>query len=189
MCLMTEPIRPSTKDAIMEAAFELLSRNLGASLTEIAERAGVGRATLHRYFASREDLMRTLAMTALKEMDAAAEDACADATSYAEAARRTLEALIPLGDRFGFLELEPLEDDPDLKVAYDRQRRETEEMVEAAKREGLFDKAIPTSWIVQAYDHLLFAGWESVKAGETTSDQAADLAWLTLTNGLRKRKK
>lgn len=185
---MTEPIRPSTKDAIMEAAFELLSRNLGASLAEIAERAGVGRATLHRYFASREDLMRTLAMTALKEMDAAAEDACADATSYAEAARRTLEALIPLGDRHGFLTREPLEDDPAIAAEFERQISETRDMVDGAKSEGVFDRAVPTAWIAQAYDHLLFAAWESVKAGEATPAQAADLAWRTLTTGLAKDK-
>ena len=186
---MRETIRLTTRDAIINAAFAVFSKNPSAALSEVATLAGVGRATLHRHFASREDLVRQLARIANDEMERAVEAACANVASYSEAVRKSLQALIPLGDRFGFLELEPLEDDPDLKVAYDRQRRETEEMVEAAKREGLFDKAIPTSWIVQAYDHLLFAGWESVKAGETTSDQAADLAWLTLTNGLRKRKK
>ncbi|MEC7289588.1 MAG: hypothetical protein VXW22_05800, partial [Pseudomonadota bacterium] len=66
---------------------------------------------------------------------------------------------------------------------------ETTDMINRAKREGLFDKSVPTAWIVQAYDHLLYAGWESVKAGETTPDQAADLAWRTLINGLGKPQK
>ncbi|MEM9616423.1 MAG: helix-turn-helix domain-containing protein [Pseudomonadota bacterium] len=176
--------RLSSKDAIIAAGFDLLSRDSGASLGDIASHAGVGRATLHRHFASRGDLIKTMAMIAIEEMDEAAEAACEKASSYADALRRMLDALIPLGDRHGFLAREPLEDDPDITKAFERQLGETREMVEAAKKEGAFDYAAPTAWITQAYDHLLYAAWESVKAGEATHAQAADLAWRTLTNGL-----
>lgn len=181
---MKAPVRLSSEDALIEAAFALLAENPGASLAEIAERAGVGRATLHRHFSGRDDLIRALAHRAIEEMDAAAEAACANATSCSDALRRTLEALIPLGDRHGFLAREPVEDDPLISAEFDRQMRETREMAEAAKAEGVFDRNVPTAWIVQAYDHLLYAAWESVKAGETTATQAADLAWRTLTSGL-----
>ncbi|MEM1151056.1 MAG: hypothetical protein AAGI03_10925, partial [Pseudomonadota bacterium] len=65
-----------------------------------------------------------------------------------------------------------------------RQRRETEEMIEGAKSERLFDEAVPTSWIVQTFDALLFAAWESVRAEELTPQQASNLAWRTFTRGL-----
>ncbi|MCR9079125.1 MAG: TetR/AcrR family transcriptional regulator [Hyphomonadaceae bacterium] len=185
---MTNSIRPSTRDAIVEAAFAVFSKDPSAALSDVATLAGVGRATLHRHFSSRDDLIRQLAKIANQEMDDAVDAACADVASYSEAVRKSLHALIPLGDRYGFLELEPIDDDPELKAAFERQKRETEAMVDAAKGEGLFDTAIPTSWIVQAYDHLLYAGWESVKAGGTTPDQAADLAWRTLTTGLGTQK-
>ena len=70
---MTTPKRLPARQAIAEAGFELLSRNPGASLSEIAEHAGVGRATLHRHFASREALLIALAHQAIAEMDHAAE--------------------------------------------------------------------------------------------------------------------
>ena len=186
---MSNPLRPTTKDAIVEAAFDVLSRDPSASLSEVAERAGVGRATLHRHFPSREDLVRALALLAIEEMDEAADAACKDAESYADAFRQMLAALIPLGDRHGFLAREPIDDDPDIAAEFERQTNETRDIVEEAKREGLFDRAVPTDWITQAFDHLLYAAWESVKAGETTHAQAADLAWRTLTNGLGKAKK
>ncbi|MEM6900571.1 MAG: helix-turn-helix domain-containing protein [Pseudomonadota bacterium] len=186
---MTSSIRPSTRDAIVEAAFEIFSRDPSASLSEISDRAGVGRATLHRHFAGRDELVRALALIAIEEMDVAAEAACENATSHAEAFQRMLTALIPLGSRHGFLALEPLDDDPEVSSAFARQQRETYEMVEDAKAEGLFDQNVPTSWITQAFDHLLYAAWESVKAGETTQAQAADLAWRTLTTGLNGRAK
>ena len=185
---MTKSLRLSSRDAIIEAAFSVFSKNPSAALADVAERAGVGRATLHRHFASRDDLMRALSKIAIKEMDDAVEKACADATSYSEVARLALQALIPLGDRHGFLALEGDSDDPELQAAYAKEQRETAEMVDAAKGEGLFDTSVPTAWIVQAFDHLMYAGWESVKAGETTQDQAASLAWRTLIHGLGRQK-
>lgn len=184
---MTNTVRPSSRDAIIDAAFDVFSRNAGASLSEVAERAGVGRATLHRHFSSRNDLIRALARIAIREMDEVVEAACADVASYGEAMRVSLKVLIPLGDRHGFLALEPIEADPDIQREFDRQRRETEEMIEAAKKEGLLDASVPTAWIVQAYDHLLYAGWETVRAEKATPAQAADLAWRTLVSGLGRK--
>ena len=46
-------LRPPVKEAVIDAAIDTLARNPGASLSEIAARAGVGRASLHRHFSSR----------------------------------------------------------------------------------------------------------------------------------------
>lgn len=187
ICLMTK-IRPSTKEAIIEAGFTVFNGDPSASLAQVAELAGVGRATLHRYFSSREDLLRALAKIAIKEMDRVVHEACEHVESYTEAMRVSLEVLIPLGDRHGFLATDAVEHDPKLKKQFTRQQKETKDLVKAVKREGTFDRAVPTAWIVQAYDHLLYAAWESVKAGEATQKQAAALAWRTLTSGLGKTK-
>lgn len=184
---MQKILRPKTRDAIIEAAFEVFSRNPSAPLSEVSDRAGVGRATLHRHFPGRDELIRALALIAIDEMDDAAERACEGVASHSEAFQRMLEALIPLGDRHSFLALEPIEDDPDIADAFARQQRETSEMVDEAKAEGVFDPNVPTRWITEAFDHLLYAAWESVKSGETTHKQAANLAWRTLTNGLSGR--
>jgi len=181
---MTNPIRPSTSQAILEAAFDILVENPGASLSDIAKRAGVGRATLHRYYTSRDELLSALTKAAIEEMDAAAEKACIDTPSCTEALRRTLYALVPLGDRYRFMVDQKFDALPDIAREFERQRQQTEELVEGAKKEGQFDAAVPTSWIVRAYDYLLYAAWESVKAQEVTPRQASDLAWKTLANGI-----
>ena len=143
-----------------------------------------GAPPLHRHFSSREALIKTLAWRALDEMEAAQNTACAEVTTASETLKCCFEALIPLGDRFRFLMTEPLETDPDFAAAFKAEQEETSAFVETAKTEGIFDRDIPTPWIVQAYDHLLYAAWESVKAQDTTPKQAADLAWQTLTSGL-----
>lgn len=181
---MSSTTRPSAREALVEAAFSILSRNPGAPLAEIAEHAGVGRATLHRYFSSRDDLVLELAQLAIAETDQAANAACEGVESCGEALRLTLRALIPLGNRHGFLALEPLNSALETMTEYKRQLDETRDMIEGAKTEGLFDTHVPTDWILQAYLHLLFAAWEAVRTESATPAQSADLAWRTLTEGL-----
>jgi AcrR family transcriptional regulator len=181
---MTDSLRPSAEAAIVSAAFEMLVDNPAASLGEIAKRAGVGRATLHRHFSNREALILALTHAAIEEMDLAVDTACDGATTSSNALYLCLEALVPLGDRYRFLASEPLDDHPDIASEFDRQDREMLELVEEAKQEGLFDLSIPPRWIVTCFEHLLYAAWESVTKQVSTPSQATELAWRTLINGL-----
>ncbi|MDA7949379.1 MAG: TetR/AcrR family transcriptional regulator [Hyphomicrobiaceae bacterium] len=177
-------IKLTSRQAIIEAGFETFSQRPGASLADVAARAGVGRATLHRHFRSRGDLMVALAREAMVELEAAVGAATADAPTYTEGLRLALAAIIPLADRQWFLAHEPVEQDPDIARAYQQDRAELAADIEAAKAEGGFAKDIPTPWIAETYENLIYAAWTLVRNGEATSAQAADLAWRTLTRGL-----
>ncbi len=183
ICLMIR-IRPTTYDAILEAGFHVLGGNPGASMADVANAAGVGRATLHRHFRTREDLMSVLAIAAMKDLSEAADAATAEAESYTEALRLALEAVIPLANRQVFLTLEAAARDPAVAAAYEKDRTETFNAFEQAKAEGSFAKDIPTEWLFQSYDALTYAAWEMVSSGEATPKQAAAFAWRTLTSGL-----
>ena len=184
-----DTIKPTSQAAILEAAFQTFSDRPGASLADVAARAGVGRATLHRHFSSREALMTALARAATAELNEAVDAAVADATSHTDGLRLALVAIIPLAQRQWFLahELAVLQD-PGVAAAYDADRSELCAAIDAAKAEGTFDPAVPTRWIAEAYDGLIYAAWEMVRDGDLTAGQAADLAWDTLTQGLAGRK-
>lgn len=175
----------SSRHAILNSAFDVLSQNLGASLADVAKQAGVGRATLHRHFASRDDLMVALAKQAMAELNEAVDAATANALSYGEGLRLTLHAVLPLAHRQMFLANETV-DDPSLKALYAQDRAELTIAIDMAKNEGRLDQNVPTAWIATAFDHLVYAGWGMVIAGELTAKQAADLAWRTLTKGVAK---
>jgi AcrR family transcriptional regulator len=173
-----------TDSKIIEAGFAVFSADPTATLQNVADAAGIGRATLHRHYKGRDELMAALAITAMKELDAAIEAKTQDAESHTEALRLSFEAMIPLADRQMFLANEPLEHVPEVRAAYARQLEELAEEVVAAKAEGGFDAAVPTAWIVQAYEALTYAAWAVVRDGDATSEEAAALAWRTLTAGL-----
>lgn len=184
ICLMNK-IRPDTKDAIVEAAFQIFAEQPTASLGDVAERAGVGRATLHRYFPGRPDLMRALAKIAIAELDLAVEEATANAKSYEEGFRLSFQAIVPLANRQWFLAHEGVEADEEVATAYQISLDGLREDIERAKEEGLFDVNMPTAWIAEVYDNLTYAAWSLVRSGDATPKQAADLAWQTFAQGLK----
>jgi serine phosphatase RsbU (regulator of sigma subunit) len=59
---------------VLDAARRLLAENGDASMREIAEAAGLGRATVHRHFATREDLMDAVRQQARDDADSDEED-------------------------------------------------------------------------------------------------------------------
>ena len=65
--LVKDHIRQSILDA---AASLLISRGDSTIMAELADAAGVGRATLYRYFSSREELMSALASAAIDDASA-----------------------------------------------------------------------------------------------------------------------
>jgi len=174
----------STKHTILEAGFDLLSRNPGASLGDIATHAGVGRATLHRHFTGRADLVAEMALAASSELNTAVEEAVRDVPSYADGLRVAFRAMLPLAQRYMFLATEPVEQDPRVAAAYAAETVALHSDIDAAKAEGAFAADVPTAWIAHAYENLLFASWAMVAAQDATPNQAADLAWRTLTRGL-----
>lgn len=177
-------IRLSTKNAIIEAAFQLFKENPRASLAEIAGLAGVGRVTLHRYFSGRDELVIELAKMAIKELDQVAEHAASNAVTYTEALRLMLFALVPLADRQWFLANQAVEGHTEIQDEYQRQTQEMIEIIELAKHEGALDPSLPSVWVSEAYDGLLFAAWEMVRKDELTVKQAADYAWKTFIGGV-----
>lgn len=177
--------RPTTYDAIVESAFDVLGRDPSASLSDVAAAAGVGRATLHRHFAGRADLILALAKTADRELDDAVKIAVASAASWTDALRLSMVAIIPLANRNWFLAQEALDRHPEIAAAYAAQRADLIEAIDEARKEGAFAPDAPTAWIAAAYDSLIYAGWEAVRAGDLTPTQAAALGWRTLTQGLQ----
>ena len=155
-------------------------------MADIAAKAGVGRATLYRFFPTRDDLVRALALGSLRQIDEATQAIPYESITAEQALAEIVEVIVPLGNRFRFLSTEPAAlTDPEIKAIFDRQRNELAELVEAMKAEGSLDRAIPTAWAVAAIEALIYAAWESVDDGSVARRDAAALAFRTMVKGVR----
>lgn len=174
-----------TEQAILDAAARLLAANRGASMSEIAAAAGVGRTTLHRYFATREALIRAIAQTAISESVAAVERSRSTQGPAVVALERLVEALVPLGERFHFLLTEAqLGQDPVILAAAADITGPIHELLQRAGRDGTLRPDVPTAWATRALEALLYAAWQGVHDGEIAPRQTPRLVLTTLLSGL-----
>ncbi len=170
---------------MLEASVSVLLANPGASFSRIAEEAGVGRATLYRHFSSREKLLKALTLESIREIDERTAPIEHQATSARHALELIFGVVVPLGERYRFLLMEShLENDPDVRPEIERQRRELEGLIEAAKSEGSIASDVPTPWVAIAVDALIYAAWSAVNDGTVARRDAPALAFRTLLDGL-----
>ena len=96
---MIDPTRRlRTPAAILATATRVLAERPDASTGDIAAAAGVGRATLYRYFPTREALLEALEAQAHEELAARITDAGLDRVPVPEALERLLRAFLAVGD-------------------------------------------------------------------------------------------
>ncbi|AKE88162.1 TetR/AcrR family transcriptional regulator [Rhodococcus aetherivorans] len=147
------------REALILAARDVLAeRGHDAPLDAIAERAGVGIATLYRNFPTRDDLAHAVARRTLDEAGAAADRALAAMTSDPErawaefvdtAVRLRLGALIPA------LIVESYRELPDdvLEIREGTKARVTE-LVHAAQQAGLVRDDVQPIEVIMAVARL-----------------------------------
>ena len=176
--------RRGKRTAIVEAAIGLLNVNAGASMSGIAARAGVGRATVHRHFSTRDDLVRAIGLQCMEEMKAAVRAAVEPRAAPAERLRAMFEAVIPLGDRYGFLAFESADDEA-VRAGYREQLRWTASLVDDLKAAGEIAPEVPSRWVTAQIDQLVWTAWKGVSDGYLDASQASGLAVRTLFDGLR----
>ena len=176
-------IRPRTLEAILDAALRLFNADSGVTMSEIARAAGIGRATLHRHFQDKEELIQTLSAHCMEEMNAAVVATDTPDRPAVDRLYAMLKSTIPLGDRYAFLRFERMED-VDLQADYQKQLNWAAGLIEQLKVEGTIAKDVPTSWAVAQVDQIIWTAWTAVWNGELAADDAADLALRTLLKGL-----
>ena len=181
-----DPRAARSRAALLEAAISLLLEQPGASLSEVAARAGVGRATLYRHFDTREKLVEALALKCLEDTDNAMAPIHDAGLKGRAAIEAMFQRIMPLAHRFHFLLslwLSP-EEYSEVAPIYNDQLAILGRWIEEARQQREINRRYNTTWLVSVIDGLVYAGWWVVQAGEATAEEAAADAASTLFNGV-----
>lgn len=154
-------------ERILDATAELLAANPAASLEQVAEHAGVSRATVYHHFARRDALLDALTERSVAEVTAAVQSARPDEGPAADALERVLRAAWQVVGRYrGLLLVNPRRLAPEelrhrLRPALEPIRA----LIRRGRRSGEFDPELPVEWTIGVITDLIHAASRQVSAG------------------------
>jgi len=140
-------LRERVAAAILESAAGVLAARDQASMGDVAEAAGVARATLYRYFPTREALLEEIGRFALDETGDRLEAAGLERVPVADGFERAVRTLVGVGDHF---------------VVLVRQRAEAEQeferrivaplrtLIARGQEDGEIRDDVPAAWLIES---------------------------------------
>ncbi|GLF96321.1 TetR/AcrR family transcriptional regulator [Streptomyces yaizuensis] len=171
------------REQVLRAAAALLSRKATATMGEVAQAAGIGRATLHRHFAGRDALVRALEELGLRELEAAVAAAGPEEGDPVAALRRLVAATAPVAPLLTFLitENQLFEGEEQMNEGWDRVDAIICALFRRGQEEGVFRVDLTATWLTDALYGLISAGAWAVQAGRVaTKDYPYMIAELVL---------
>lgn len=169
--------------AIADAALRVLAEQPGASMAQIAEASGLGRATLYRHFSTRADLVHAIQQQALASAGAKIAACDLDKHPPAVALELAIRALIGVGDRYRVLGRETTLD-PSVLPKQQAVARPLLATVERGQRSGVLRSDIGPDWILATMANLLVLALREISAGRLDPEQAITMVTSTLLHGI-----
>jgi AcrR family transcriptional regulator len=140
--------------AIVDAASRLLADQPHASMQEIAEGAGLHRATVHRHFATRDDLLMAVREQALDDFTALLNDPELTGMEPARAMREVTRRSLELGDSNRVYRLTASFDDASDERA-ELMARPTTALIRRAQAAGVVRTDLPPELVAMAWGGLV----------------------------------
>jgi AcrR family transcriptional regulator len=160
--------------AILDAALEALASDPDSSMSEIARRAGVVRATIYVHFPTRTALLDAVMEHAVAQVAEATRAAEPPRGEPVEALERVLRATWRELARFHAL----LAINTARLSAEELRRRhvpvldQLEPLIERGQREGVFRSDLPVSWHLAAIRAIVHAASHEIRGGRLPESEA-----------------
>ena len=161
------------------AAGDLLAAQPSSSMQEVADVAGVHRATVHRHFPSRDDLISAVYGRQFEEAIAIVSDPLLQEGPARDALRRMTRATVAAGDRWRSYRYARAFD----PIIEDRQTMLTEPVVALLGRgqhEGVVRHDLPPDQLIRVWGGLVYMFLPQVARGAMTVDSVTDLVMTVL---------
>ena len=175
--------RRGAQPSLLDVAAEVLVADPAASLAEVATAAGIGRTTLHKHYATRDDLLYAVGHRALDLLEQALTEATA-AKRADDGLHALVAALIPIGPQLAFLWRTPAFDHmKDLDERWLAVEERSLAVLRRVQELGFLAADLPDWWLGQMLYSVVYVAATSVQAGRLAPLDAPGLALRTLLRG------
>lgn len=182
----TAALRGRSGPPLLDVVAEVLVADPSASLAQVAEAAGIGRTTLHKHYATRDDLMRAVGHRAIDLWEEAVDSVAGDRDGDRDGGLAALTAaMIRIGPQLAFLWRTPAFDHlADMGSRGLAVESRTRAVLTRAQQLGVLAAGTPDWWLLSTFYSLVYVAAESVRSGDLAPRDAPDLVLATFTRGL-----
>ena len=161
-------------ERILDAAVDALTDDLDASMSEIARRAGVVRATVYVHYPTREALLEAVTDRAFAEVSTAIAAAEPDTGEPEAALRRVIASTWrTLGRYHALVAISTSTQPPEqLHRRHQAVLRPLIPVIERGQAEGVFRADVPPGWHLAMTVALIHAASNEARAGRIQDDNA-----------------
>jgi AcrR family transcriptional regulator len=168
--------------AILDAALDALASDPDSSMSEIARRAGVVRATIYVHFPTRETLLDAVMEYAVGQVAEATRGAEPERGDPAEALARVLRATWrQLAQFHGLLAINTAR-----LSAEELHRRhlpvldQLEPLITRGQKQGAFRRDLPVSWLLAVTRSIVHTASHEIRGGRLPDAEAEDVMISTV---------
>jgi AcrR family transcriptional regulator len=181
--LTTTP-RRAVRPSLLDVAAEVLVADPAASLAEVAAAAGIGRTTLHKHYATRDDLLCAVGHRAIDLWEQAVSGVTGT-DDHDGGLRAITEAMIPIGPQLAFLWRTPVFDHvTELDERWKAAEARSLAVLKRAQDRGVLSASVPDWWLLQTFYSVIYTAAEAVGSGKLAPLDAPDLALSTFLHGI-----
>lgn len=161
------------REAVIEAALELLARNPDASMKEIADASALGRTTVYRHFPTRDDLFGAMLAHAVEHTWEIAGAIFAKDGPFEPTLRELSAAMVDVGVRFRFLV--GYQDTTALQDSRTSSENPIGSYFARAQAGGEIRGDLPLHWVMSSFQALSLVAMQDFAAGRQDRAATADL--------------
>lgn len=178
------------EEELLDGAARVLAGDHSASMVQIAAGIGTSRATLSRRYATREALLKAVAVRAIQVVDGCLSpldlDEDADGEAFDAALEELVLALLPAAHLYGFTTRDAtVLADPEFRAGVDRQDQRALAFLALGQRVGRLRADLPPYWIWYSLWGLLDAAAEGVRDGHLAPREIGRLVLVSFLGGTR----
>jgi TetR/AcrR family transcriptional repressor of lfrA len=195
------PTQERTRLAIVAASIETWAEDRNATLAQIAAAAGMGRSTVHRYFADRDELLAAVDRECRRRFGLATQRARPGDGAGLEACHRLCEEYLGLGPVLGLIFSDNALIDPDswsggdgtesadrsADDESDDDESDDDPFVQAVirgQRDGSVDAQLPVGWASTTLWMLLYSAWLYLTTEHASRRDVAALLTRTVAGAI-----
>jgi AcrR family transcriptional regulator len=153
-------LAPTARGILTSAARTFADRGSAVSMTEIAARSGVGRATLYRHFPTREILLQELQRVVVESVGQGLRAAELETLAAPAALDRAVRVVLAVGHEYAVVIREQVPVPRD--VADQLVRDPIREMLARGQAEGVLRRECSLEWLEDMFIGLVQAGLQQI---------------------------